>query len=63
MIGWVLGMLLTLGGLALLRYLEHRNRLDLGAVAYALLVSLRLRRSMACWAQRCGPSCPGLAIT
>lgn len=40
--GWVLGMLLTLAGFSLLRFVEHRNRLDLGALGYALLVSFAI---------------------
>ena len=40
--GWLLGMLLTLAGFSLVRYIEHRNRLDLGAFGYALLVSFAI---------------------
>lgn len=40
--GWLLGMLLTLAGLSLLRFAEHRDRLDLGACGYALLVSFAI---------------------
>jgi GGDEF domain-containing protein len=36
--GWLLGMLLTLAGFSLVRFIEQRNRLDLGAASYALLV-------------------------
>ena len=42
MMGWVLGMLLTLAGFSLMRFIEHRNRLDLGAFGYALLVSFAI---------------------
>lgn len=42
MTGWVLGMLLTLAGFSLLRFMEHRNRLDLGAMGYALLISFTI---------------------
>ena len=40
--GWLLGMLLTLAGFSLVRFAEHRNRLDLGAFGYALLVSFAI---------------------
>ncbi|MBC7916594.1 MAG: diguanylate cyclase [Rhodoferax sp.] len=42
MTGWVLGMLVTLAGFSLVRFLEQRNRLDLGALGYALLVSFAI---------------------
>lgn len=42
LMGWVLGLLLTLAGFSLVRYIAHRDRLDLGAMAYALLVGFAI---------------------
>jgi GGDEF domain-containing protein len=42
MMGLVLGMLLTLAGFSMVRFMAQRDRLDLGALGYALLVSFAI---------------------